>query len=332
MSSEINTKRLINAEGVSDHTALLPTKNRAAVDFDKLNLTDNEKKILEMVYQNLDEATSTPYSYEKTTVTLSCGGELFTVTGKRNLELGWKKNRPDETKELLLPEFKTGDRVAIESVSIEEEQTQPPERFTDGTLLQAMEAAGKSAVADDDVRPNEWEIKRYVVDGENIVQETVGTYEQLPIKLAYATTIHKSQGATFEKVNLEPRSWDSGQLYVALSRVKDISGLYLSSWIYESFLKADPVVLDFYDKLFGDNAQEVAVADEIKEQPEAEVQTETAEIVEESKKVMGRPRKYKGSTHTTRVPDEIMDEVKAAIQAWMADPDSMTIKAVSKNQ
>lgn len=151
MSSEINTKRLINAEGVSDHTALLPTKNRAAVDFDKLNLTDNEKKILEMVYQNLDEATSTPYSYEKTTVTLSCGGELFTVTGKRNLELGWKKNRPDETKELLLPEFKTGDRVAIESVSIEEEQTQPPERFTDGTLLQAMEAAGKSAVADDDV-------------------------------------------------------------------------------------------------------------------------------------------------------------------------------------
>lgn len=141
----LDTKRLVNAEEVSDHTALLPTKNKAAIDFEELNLTDNEKKILTLVYHNLEEATSKPYRYEKTVVTLSYGGELFTATGVRNLELGWKKNRPDETKENLLPELKKGDRVAIEDVFIEKRQTEPPDHFTDGKLLHAMEEAGKSS-------------------------------------------------------------------------------------------------------------------------------------------------------------------------------------------
>lgn len=145
----MDTKRLVNNEGVSDHTALLPTKKKAAIDFDKLNLTDNEKKILGMVYQNLEEATSKPYRYEKTSVTLSYAGELFTVTGVRNLELGWKRNRPDETKECLLPEFQKGERVAIESAFIEKRQTEPPDRFTDGTLLQSMEEAGQSSSEND---------------------------------------------------------------------------------------------------------------------------------------------------------------------------------------
>ena len=54
----VNTNRLVNAEGVSDHTALLPTKSKAAVNFEELDLTENEKKILALVYQNLEEATS----------------------------------------------------------------------------------------------------------------------------------------------------------------------------------------------------------------------------------------------------------------------------------
>lgn len=136
----MDTKRLVNDEGVTDHTALLPTKKKSLVDFDKY--TDNEKKILELLYQNLEEATSKPYKYEKTCVTLSYGGELFTVTGVRNLELGWKKNRPDETKEQLLPELKKGEKVAIDNIFIEKRQTKPPERFTDGKLLKAMEEAG----------------------------------------------------------------------------------------------------------------------------------------------------------------------------------------------
>lgn len=144
----MDIKRLVNNEGVTDHTALLPTKKKSLVDFDKY--TENEKKVLELLYQNLEEATSQPYRYEKTRVTLSYSGELFTVEGLRNLELGWKKNRPDETKEQLLPKFQKGDKVAIDNVFIEERQTEPPERFTDGRLLHAMEIAGKESIEQDE--------------------------------------------------------------------------------------------------------------------------------------------------------------------------------------
>ena len=66
-----------------------------------------------MLYQNLEEAISQPYRYEKTRVTLSYCGELFTVEGVRNLELGRKKNRPDEAKELLLPKLHKGERIKV---------------------------------------------------------------------------------------------------------------------------------------------------------------------------------------------------------------------------
>lgn len=151
MGIMVNTNRLVNAEGVSDHTALLPTKSKAAVNFEELDLTENEKKILALVYQNLEEATSKPYKYEKTTMTISYRGEVFQATGIRNLELGWKKNRPGETKEHLLPEFHKGERIKIESVALEKKQTEPPERFTDGKLLEAMERAGKNSAEQDDV-------------------------------------------------------------------------------------------------------------------------------------------------------------------------------------
>lgn len=137
----MNTKRLVNDEGITDHTALLPTKKKSQVDFDKY--TDNEKKILELVYQNLEEATSK--SYKKTKVTLSYGGELFTAVGIENLELGWKKNRPDETKEQLIPKFQKGEKIAIDKIFIEKRQTKTPERFTDGTLLKAMEETAQSS-------------------------------------------------------------------------------------------------------------------------------------------------------------------------------------------
>ena len=139
----MDIKRLVNDEGVTDHTAILPTKKKSQVDFDKY--TDNEKKILELVYQNLEEATSKPYKYKKTKVTLSYGGELFTAVGIENLELGWKKNRPDETKEQFLPKFRKGEKITIDNVVVEKHQTKPPKRFTDGRLLKSMEEVGQSS-------------------------------------------------------------------------------------------------------------------------------------------------------------------------------------------
>lgn len=104
------------------------------------------------------------------------------------------------------------------------------------------------------IKKNTWEVYGYSTitrsDGEKmVVRETIGTYEQFPVKLAYAITIHKSQGQTFSEMNLYPYSWDHGQLYVALSRVSSLKGLHLMESIKYNFLKTSNEVVDFYSKL-----------------------------------------------------------------------------------
>lgn len=101
-----------------------------------------------------------------------------------------------------------------------------------------------------------WGIMNYtaVDDGKGKIQlklEPIGSFTQMPIKLAYAMTIHKAQGKTFEAVNLEPKCWEAGQLYVALSRVKDIKNLHIEGRLYSSSLIAAPEVEQFYTRVFG---------------------------------------------------------------------------------
>jgi ATP-dependent DNA helicase PIF1 len=70
---------------------------------------------------------------------------------------------------------------------------------------------------------------------------------QVPIKLAWAATIHKSQGSTLSCAELMlGNTFDYGQAYVALSRVKDFDGLWLSEPMQSRSVKASPIVLDFY--------------------------------------------------------------------------------------
>lgn len=78
-----------------------------------------------------------------------------------------------------------------------------------------------------------WENKKYYVDEENkIAEDVVGSYEQFPFKLAWAVTIHKSQGLTFDKVIIDAgKSFTSGQVYVALSRCRTLDGIVLKSKI-----------------------------------------------------------------------------------------------------
>lgn len=81
-----------------------------------------------------------------------------------------------------------------------------------------------------------------------IEQESVGTFEQFPLALGWAITIHKSQGLTLEHLTLDlgGGAFASGQLYVALSRAKSIAGITLVKPIAMKDVKADPVVLEFY--------------------------------------------------------------------------------------
>lgn len=79
-----------------------------------------------------------------------------------------------------------------------------------------------------------------------IEEEVIGTFIQFPLKLAWAITVHKSQGLTFEKVIADLGSaFAAGQVYVALSRCTSFSGLVLKSQIGRNAIKTDPQVLSF---------------------------------------------------------------------------------------
>ena len=97
------------------------------------------------------------------------------------------------------------------------------------------------------VRPFIWEILEPELDDEGTLKmKTIGRYIQLPLRIAYAITIHKSQGQTFSSMNLTPSCFAPGQLYVAISRLTNVSGLYLSDVIKPRYLKTSQCVLEFY--------------------------------------------------------------------------------------
>ena len=91
-----------------------------------------------------------------------------------------------------------------------------------------------------------WDKKR-----QKITAKTVGTYTQLPFRLAWAVTIHKAQGLTLENVtiDLDRGTFEPGQAYVALSRCRTMEGLSLSRPLRVDDIKIDKSILEFYSHL-----------------------------------------------------------------------------------
>ena len=160
---EVEAGRVINNTKVSDHHAILPTKEAAKADFQAL--PTGERTLLSLITQRLlcgvhPEA----HVAAVTEATLSCNGTEFAAKGKEEISEGWKaverafmaalKKKPQEGldrgkgKEETLPELSEGLCFTAGEAALRQGVTSPPEYYTEGSLLAAMERTGAGDMAD----------------------------------------------------------------------------------------------------------------------------------------------------------------------------------------
>ncbi len=105
-----------------------------------------------------------------------------------------------------------------------------------------------------EVQAETWEILKYSINPDNneIETEVKGTFEQFPLKLAWAITIHKSQGKTFDKVIIDMGrgAFEHGQTYVALSRCRTLNGIVLKQALRFQDIMVDERIIQFYESHF----------------------------------------------------------------------------------
>jgi len=145
-------KRIFNNAKVGDHFAIIPT---GTIPSDNAGLDDHERAIFDMVAKRFVAVFFPPAQYENTTRITRVEGEPFKTEGKIMVAPGWLevygRDAAADKPEANLPSVGEGERVQTIRIEINTEQTRPPARYNEGTILSAMEAAGK-LVDDEELR------------------------------------------------------------------------------------------------------------------------------------------------------------------------------------
>ena len=125
-------------------------------------------------------------------------------------------------------------------------------------------AARLSSGEEVEITPYEWEIFRFFIEDGQLQSEVIGTFTQYPIMLAWAVTIHKGQGKTFEKVIIDigRGTFAHGQMYVALSRCTTLDGIILKKPIHKNHIWMDHKIVNFLTKYQYKKAEQVCSVDE----------------------------------------------------------------------
>ena len=150
--------RVVNDEKVGDHHAIIPTN--AEHRLDKMN--DDDRKIYDMVTRRFLAIFHPDAEFENTRVETTVAGHVFRTRGKVLIVPGWrgvwgelaggeKKDDEDSGSDQQLPRLEKGEEAAVNDVESLEKETKPPGRYSDASLLGAMEGAGKF-VEDEELR------------------------------------------------------------------------------------------------------------------------------------------------------------------------------------
>jgi len=149
-----NFTRLFNNRKVSDHHAILPTRTMSGADLTALPA--GEQAVFRLIAVRLLCAAAKDFRTAEETLVLTCAGEEFTRKGRTVLQSGWKelwlmfypaKNRENETDDPV--NLSSGDVISFSEAVLKEGSTTPPKRFTEDTLLSAMETAGAEDMPED---------------------------------------------------------------------------------------------------------------------------------------------------------------------------------------
>ena len=149
--------KLLNSKKVSDHHAVIPTRELEKTELSML--PESERNILFLAGARLLMACATSHIYETVTAVFSCENHTFTAKGKTVLSSGWKeietlflmslKEKQAKEDEKELPAFCEGESFEGFSIKVTEHDTLPPKAYTESTLLSSMERAGNKETTED---------------------------------------------------------------------------------------------------------------------------------------------------------------------------------------